>query len=132
MQLQNEVMLNLVDAFYRPVGKIMVEQYENNLISGEFVPGPAFGSVEKLFLSFEEAVDAQAFSMVDELDAQIAALGLRLYWSSESLPTEIEDVQIWSDGGITCKLCHEVPRVNGYQKLPVKAPIRTRASALVQ
>lgn len=126
MQLQKDAMLHLVDAFYRPVGQIMVEEYENDLISGEFIPGPAFGSMEDLFLSFEEAVEAQAFSMVDELDAQIAVLGLRLYWSSEIPLTEVEDVQIWSDGGITCKLCKEVPRVNGYQKPPVRAPILTR------
>ena len=132
MQLQNEVMLSLVDAFYRPVGQIMVEEYENNLISGEFVPGPAFGTMEKLFLSFEEAVDAQAFSVVDQLDAQIAALGLRLYWASESQATEVEDVQIWSDGGITCRLCHEAPTpsLNDYGESPVRVPILTRARAL--
>lgn len=112
------------DAFYRPVGQIMVEECENNLIAGQFVPGPAFETLEKLFLSFEEAVDAQAFSVVDELDAQIAALGLRLHWPSEIQPTQIEDVQIWSDGEITCRLCHEVPSLslNGSQELPVRVP----------
>ena len=123
MQLQKEVMLNLVDAFYRPVGQIMVEEYENDLISGEFVPGPAFGSMENLFLSFEEAVGAQAFSMVDELDAQIAALGLRLYWSSEIPPTEVKDVQIWSDGGVSFQLCHDLlASSNGYQQTMAAIP----------
>ncbi len=47
--------------------------------------------------------------MVDELDAQIAALGLRLRRPGDVQETEIKDVQIWSDGNITFYLSENIP-----------------------
>jgi hypothetical protein len=43
--------------------------------------------------------------VIDELDAAIGALGLYLCWPDVPEPIVIQDVQIWSDGGITCRLC---------------------------
>jgi hypothetical protein len=49
-------------------------------------------------------VDTQALSVVDELDAAIAALGLHLHTPSDSQHRAAHDVQIWSDGSITCRV----------------------------
>lgn len=94
--------LSLLDARQRPIGQIMLERCQDDMIFGQFVPGKAFATVEQLFQEFEEAVDAQALSIVDQLDAEIAALGLCLRFGTQV--TKIKDVQIWSDGGITFQL----------------------------
>jgi hypothetical protein len=51
---------------------------------------------------------------VEQLDAAIAAVGLHLRLPGTSQPLGIHDVQIWSDGGITCRLHSPAPAdVNG-------------------
>ena len=118
MQLHDQQMVYLVDAHQRQLGQIMVEDNEGDLIFGKFVPDSAFFAVERLFQDFEEAVNIQALSVVDELDTEIAALGLHL-----CMPTgrpqriKVHDVQIWSDGNITCKLCDATfAPINGIRK----------------
>jgi hypothetical protein len=61
-------------------------------------------AVERLFEEFEEAVNLQALRLVDELDTEIAALGLYLRTPDGLQRMEIHDVQIWSDGDVTCQL----------------------------
>ena len=104
MQLEVEQVVQLVDPQGRQVGQIEIERREENLIFGRFVPGPAFSTVEHLFQEFEEAVNLQALSVIDELDTAIAALGLHLHTPGDSQRIEAHDVQIWSDGSITCRV----------------------------
>jgi hypothetical protein len=106
MQLRGGQVAQLIDGRRRQVGEIMIDSRENELIRGTFVPGPAFPAVEQLFRDFEQAADSQALSVVDELDTAIAALGLCLRSPDGSQRTRIHDVQIWSDGSITCRLAH--------------------------
>jgi len=109
MQLQAEQTVQLIDAEGRQVGQIVIERCEEKLIFGKFIPGPAFLAVQQLFREFEEAVDLQALSVVDELDAAIEALGLRLCVPDSLQGIEVHDVQIWSDGGVTCRVGSPVP-----------------------
>jgi hypothetical protein len=105
MQLHAEQIVDLVDAEQRQIGQIRIERQEEDLIFGTFIPGPAFPGFEQLFREFEEAVDLQALHVIDELDAAIAMLGLHLRCPDIMEPIAIQDVQIWSNGGITCRLC---------------------------
>ena len=91
----------LIDAQQREIGQVTIECNKGNLILGKFVPGSDFSAVKDLFQYFEEAVNLQALSVVDELDIEITSLGLRLCSPNGSPPIEIHDVQIWSDGSIT-------------------------------
>ena len=104
MQLQSEQVIQLIDQQGHLVGQIEIERREENLIFGRFVPGPAFSTIEHLFQEFEEAVDAQALSVVDELDAAIAALGLHVHTPGDSQRREAHDVQIWSDKRVTYRV----------------------------
>ena len=101
MQLQVEQVVYLVDRQGEQMGQIEIERREENLIFGRFVPGPAFSAVGHLFQKFEEAVNLQALSVIDELDTAIAVLGLHLQTPGDSQRLEVHDVQIWSDGSIT-------------------------------
>ncbi len=104
MQLQSEQVIQLIDRQGHPIGQIEIERREENLIFGRFVPDSAFSTMQHLFQEFEEAVDAQALSAVDELDTAIAALGLHLRTPEGSQRMEAHDVQIWSNGNITCRV----------------------------
>jgi hypothetical protein len=109
MEMNGEKTLHLIDAEQRQLGQITIECMDEDLVLGTFAPGPDFPKVEDLFHNFEEAVNLQVLSIVDELDAQIGALGLRLCPSEESEPIRVYDVQIWSDGNVTCRLRDDVP-----------------------
>ncbi|MGH8065006.1 MAG: hypothetical protein ACRERE_07140 [Candidatus Entotheonellia bacterium] len=102
---RTEQIVDLLDTQQRQIGQMRIERQEEDLLIGTFVPGPAFPSVEPLFRAFEAAADVQALHVIDELDAAIEALGLRLRWPEAPESMAIDDVQIWSDGGISCRLC---------------------------
>jgi hypothetical protein len=100
----------LLDAQQRQLGQIEVERTEGDLLFGKFLPEPAFAAVARLFRDFEEAADCQALAVVDKLDAAIVALGLTLRFPDGSRSVNLSDVQIWTDGGITCRMCDLLPK----------------------
>jgi hypothetical protein len=117
---REDVRYHLVDAYQRQFGEFVLERNENKLLCGRFAPGPAFADVEPLFREFEEAVNCQALPKIDRLDTAIEALGLHLRSADSSHQLAIKDVQIWSDGGITCRLLDQAfAEVNGS---PASAP----------
>jgi hypothetical protein len=99
--------VDLVDTEQRQIGQMRIARQEEDLLSGTFMPGPAFPNVKQLFHEFEAAVEVQALHIIETLDAAIAALGLHLQWPDAREPIAIQDVQIWSDGTITCRLCEQ-------------------------
>ena len=103
MQLQTGQTLSLLDAQQRPLGQITLERSDGELLFGKFEPGPAFPVVEPLFRKFEEAADAQALGVVEELDRAIAALGLHLRTSAGSQRLPIHDVQYAPQAGLVAE-----------------------------
>ncbi len=105
---------HLLDAQLRSLGQVMIERRADQLLFGQFVAAPAFATVVHLFRDFEEAVNLQALSVVDELDRAITALGLHLRSTDGSQSLAIHDVQIWSGGRMSCRLGSPTPAaVNG-------------------
>jgi hypothetical protein len=94
-----------MDTEQRQLGQMRIERQAEDLLYGTFMPGPAFPNVAQLFHEFEAAVEVQALPVIETLDAAIAALGLHLRWPEAREPITVQDVQIWSDGTITCRLC---------------------------
>lgn len=114
MILQPGQVLPLTDTQGRQLGQVTVERQEAGQLLGSFTPGPAFAEIEPLFREFEELANDQVLSLLDAVDASIDALGLRLRLAEGSNTLEVHDVQLWSDGGISCKLRGSaVPGVNG-------------------
>jgi hypothetical protein len=105
MELKTHKRIEIRDSQQRRIGQITIEQREEALLQGQFTPGPDFPVVEHLFREFEEAVDAQALRVVDQLDTAISALGLHFSLRDGSRHLAVHDVQIWRDGGMTCQLC---------------------------
>ena len=104
MQLQAKQTVDLVTAEKRSLGQVVIERSEEDCCFGSFTPRSAFSAVQPLFRDFEEAVNLQALSIVDELDEAIRALGLHICLPDGSQPVAVEDVQIWSDGRISFKV----------------------------
>ena len=94
MQLPTGQPLLLCDGHQRLLGRLVINQIEDNLVLGRFVAEPDFASVRHLFAEFVEAVNQQLFRTVDELDQEIAALGLHLGSANGTPLPAIEDVQI--------------------------------------
>jgi hypothetical protein len=116
-----------MDTEQRQLGRMRIERQEEELLYGTFVPGPAFPSVEQLFHEFEAAVEVQALHVLETMDATIAALGLHLQWPDRREPIAVQDVQIWSDGSITCRLCEQ--SVASAEAVPQTKPLRQTAEA---
>jgi hypothetical protein len=83
-----------------------------------------YPTVQPLFRAFEEAVELQALKAVDRLDTTMASLGLQLGMPNEAERVAVHDVQIWSDGGMTC-------RVSTTARVPLNgSPAANRAASL--
>ncbi len=96
--------VDLVTAEEQQIGQIVIERREEDLFFGSFSPSSAFPPVQPLFRDFEEAVNLQALSVIDELDAAIRALGLHVCLLDDSQYIAANDVQIWRDGSISFKV----------------------------
>jgi hypothetical protein len=94
--------LAISDAAGTLLGTAVLDTVEGSIILGTFRRAPGFGSVAELFRRFEEHVEAAALAVLPEIEKQIASLGL-----TGSRPGEpgvlLADVQIYSDGGFSCK-----------------------------
>jgi hypothetical protein len=106
--MKQDRVFELVDSRQHCLGHVRMEREEAGLVLGEFIPAPAFASVQSLFREFEAAADQQALHRVEELDTAIAALGLRLR-SDCSGAIDVRDVQIWTDHGFSCRLVGQIP-----------------------
>jgi hypothetical protein len=99
-----ESTLSLIDYQQRQIGQIKPESLTNDLLEGLFIPGPDFAAVAPLFQRFEDAVNAQALHVVDQIDGQIAELNMLLSVPDHSQSVNVHDVQIWSSGSFSCRL----------------------------
>ena len=89
----------LTDAAGRNLGQLHVERIEGDRVCGTFERGEDYDRVEPIFIHFSNVVEQQTFSYLDAVDAEIAALDLRL-----SDGTSIHDVQIYSDGNASFRI----------------------------
>ena len=89
-----EMEFNLLDGSGRVLGGVTVDEIRGQVVLGTFREAPAFQEVKPLFQEFVEAVNQQLFSHLDDLDARITALALRLQSAGHVQLPEIGDVQI--------------------------------------
>ena len=117
---------DLLDGQGRQLGQMRLERCDGGLLSGVFVPGPEFAVVERLFREFEDAVNSQSLSVVDRLDGAIAALRLHLRSQDDLQSLAVHDVQIWSDGNMSCRI------ITPAQLVRDGSPSMTQADAAVR
>jgi hypothetical protein len=100
MPLRRSQIVFLRDGQERDLGRVAVDRVERDLVFGQFMPGPDYPLVERVFAEYVEAANDQLLSRVGELDEQIGRLGLRLSSADGGAVPAIHDVQI-GEGVIT-------------------------------
>jgi hypothetical protein len=103
MSLTPRQMLQLLDGQDQPLGQVIVERLEEDLVFGHFIPAAGYGHVRPLFDKYVAAANEQVLGVVGELDEAISALGLHLASSEGGDIPAIHDVQI-ADGGINFRV----------------------------
>jgi hypothetical protein len=86
------------------LGSIVVDDVREGRVLGTFTPGPDFGSIEPLVREYEEIINDQIFSLLDEFGAKLAALRLELVSADGQVIGSVNDLQIASDGGTLVRL----------------------------
>jgi hypothetical protein len=122
MPLQRQQTVSLCDRLGKTLGRVAIDRIEGDLVFGRFTPGPDYAGVERLFAEYVEAANDQLLSIVAELDAAIAALGLHLRPPEGAAIPDIYDVQIGS-GLINFRIRAEIldgkaPEQSGAAHLP--------------
>jgi hypothetical protein len=128
MPLQPQQQLDLWDRQGHRLGRAVIDRIEENLVFGQFTPEPEYARVEPLFVEYVEAANQQLLSMVGELDATIAALGLHLRAANRTDLPVIYDVQI-GEGIITFRL-RPPPQVADQQDGAIRVCTPNSASLL--
>ena len=94
----------LIDSHGHYLGDVVIERIEGNRVFGRFSCAVGFDSLEDLFREFENAVNDQIFSVVDELASKIEALDLRLASSDGNEQLGLFDVQIMNTHDFCCRI----------------------------
>jgi hypothetical protein len=103
-----------------------VETVEDDLLLGTFTAGLGFAGVRQLFLDWEQAVEGMSLSIADGFEREIEALGVHIESGPLAAAVRVYDVQIWSDGGMSCRLKPFEPKLpageTGHNGVPIDAP----------
>ena len=84
----------LFDRSNQHVGDVLLETCQAGCWDGSFQEGPAFSAHKALFDEHLQLVNAQVFSLVDDVEGRIEALGLRLETPEGQRMLPIIDAQI--------------------------------------
>jgi hypothetical protein len=103
MSLTPRQSLQLLDRQDQPLGQVIVERLEDDLVFGRFLPAAGYARVQLLFDQYVAAANEQALAVVGELDEAISALGLHLGSSDGGDLPAIHDVQI-GEGSINFRV----------------------------
>ena len=113
MPLQQGEGVELVDARGRRLGRLLIDEITGGLIGGAFEPGQDYAQVETLFRAFTEAAEGHALGVADRLQADIDALDIHLESGDSGNQPLVHEVQLWSDGAMSCRLRDAFRPVNG-------------------
>ncbi len=102
MRPQAGEVIELLDSSGQGLGNITVEEIRDELVLGRFFPGREFAGIRHLFLEHEKYVNEQVFSIVDELEGDIADLELQI--GSGGNREGIHDVQIMNQTDISFRM----------------------------
>jgi hypothetical protein len=124
MTLQPQQRVFLRDQAEVRLGHVDIDEVQDNLIYGRFTATPGFVRVQQLFEDYQQAVNQQLFSLVDDLEDRMANMGLQLESLNGSPMPPIHNVQIGS-GRITFRV--SVPAERAENGPEPSIPFTTRA-----
>jgi hypothetical protein len=83
--------LQLLDGQDQPLGQVIVDRVEGDLVCGRFLPAAGYARVQQLFADSIRAANEGVLAVVGELDEAIGALGLHLSSSDGNVPASHDD-----------------------------------------
>lgn len=88
------------------LGKVRIEEIDHGQIGGAFEPAEGFALLEPIFRRYTEIVEQQSFTYLDQIESEIARLGLKIQFDDGTAPQRVYHVQIYTDGeyGFSCRL----------------------------
>ena len=98
------LVLGVSDSVGRDLGTVEVESIADGLVIGEFTPGSDYSQVEAVFCAFADMVEAFSLHHIDRATADIENVGVTIRAHPARPPVAVHDVQIYSDGGFSCRL----------------------------
>lgn len=103
--------LYLTDRHGRALGKIVVDQIEGAKHLGTFEPLDLPPKVEELFLRYEQLIEGQVLSLMDEIESEIDSYGFTVSKERGQPGERITDLQVYRDGGVSFQvvLCRTEP-----------------------
>ncbi len=79
------------------LGEFVVSDIRSGTLCGDFTPAPGYSQVRHLFMEWTKLVNDQCFSLLDEADDKIAAIGIVAVRNGESIA--ITDLQLHDEDG---------------------------------
>jgi hypothetical protein len=92
--------VTLYDDSGESIGDVSVEGFADGWWSGRFAASPGFDRVRHLFAEWEDLVDNQILSLLDESEKKIDALGIQARIGEQTLP--VSDLQIYPNEAAAC------------------------------
>ncbi len=94
----------LVDAQERMLALIEIESMKGDVYCGQIIKNSFATEIQTIFDEFDEIVNGQMFSFLDEIEAKIHSLDLRVVEHLGYPPIPVNDLQISTDGGISFRV----------------------------
>lgn len=79
------------------LGEFVIREIRSSVWCGDFTPAPGYSQVRDLIIEWTQLVNDQCFSLLDEVDDKMTAIGIVAIWNGESIA--ISDLQLYDDGG---------------------------------
>lgn len=107
----------LIDSQKNILAKITISEINENLYIGDITDDYLPDKIRKTFLRYEEIINGQMFSLLDEIETEINGFGLAVSQENDFKAFSIRDLQMMSDGKISfrmpeTKLTVEQPTIN--------------------
>ena len=109
MQIEIGAEYVLVDALGHELGKVRITGPEGNFICGKIDKYPDYSLYDEIFKEQEECVNRQQFRALEEIDARISKLGVRLFLiaNKAATPFSIIDLQIMNADDICFQVAND-------------------------
>jgi hypothetical protein len=91
----------LIDSEKNILAKITVSQIDGNLYIGTITDDYLPDNIRQTFLRYEEIINGQMFSLLDDIEMEISDFGFAVSQSDHLNPLKIFDLQMMNDGKIS-------------------------------
>ncbi len=94
----------LIDSQKNILAKIKIHEIKDNLCICNLIDDHLPDHIREVFLQYEEIINNQMFSFLDEIENRINDFNLAIYQEDNPKPLKISDLQMMSNGKISFQI----------------------------